>query len=304
MLVPRLAYRGKMLAFVGSLVGTIALLIVWEEFVLEPWMYPGTRRAEGFPGVFFTLIDVLPVILILAGGKSGWDAYHRMREVESLKTAVRESELQYLQSQINPHFLFNNLNNLYSYAVERSARMPDMILQLADVLRYMLYECRERYVPLGKEVQHLENFVRISELQIEERGRVRFTTEGIRPGYHIAPLILNVFVENAFKHSTNSMTNGIEIDISLRLTDGGTLEFSCENTYHPQSNSDRLDHGIGLANVKKRLAYLHPDAHRLTIAPDPARGRYRVELEINALELDGMASVATSDSIPQLSTTT
>jgi LytS/YehU family sensor histidine kinase len=191
---------------------------------------------------------------------------------------VKESELQYLKSQINPHFLFNNLNNLYSYAIDNSPKTPSIILELSSVLRYMLYDCKENFVPLAKEIEHLKNFTQLSELQIENRGQVEFNVENIRSGHRIAPLILNVFVENAFKHSTASQSEDISIKIHINVTEAGMLEFECVNSYRPLKNTDNLSHGIGLQNVKKRLQLIYPNAHTLSIQETDSL--YSVQLNI------------------------
>ncbi len=263
-LLPRFFYQKKHLLFSAGVLLIIAAVILVEEMILEPIYFPDTR-ANRFPGILFTLTQVLPVVVILCGFKFAWDALNKQREVEQLKSAVQESELQYLKSQINPHFLFNNLNNLYSYAIENSPKTPEIILELSGVLRYMLYECREKYVPLDREMEQLRNFIKISEMQVEERGQVRFTTENIRPGYRIAPLILTVFIENAFKHSTASQAGDISIEVEVSLSKDGNLTFVCKNSFQPQSNTDNLSKGIGLENVRKRLQLLYPGAHELNI---------------------------------------
>jgi two-component system, LytTR family, sensor kinase len=264
-LLPRFVYQKKYLQFFGSIVLILAAVIVVEEALLEPYYFPNTKRAEKFPGVFYCLLDVLPVIAMLSGFKFAWDALGKQKELDELKTAVKDSELQFLKSQINPHFLFNNLNNLYASALEQSPKTPEIILELSGVLRYMLYECRADEVPLTKEVEHLENFINLSEMQIEGRGRVHFVAKNIQPGYSIAPLILVVFVENAIKHSTASQTEDISIDVSLLLREDGVLEFRCTNSFHEVSNTDHLSTGIGLENVRKRLELLYPKAHQLHI---------------------------------------
>ena len=263
-LLPRFFYKKKYLYFVLSLVVMIALALYVEEMVLEQ-IYFADTKGKKFLGVFFTLIDVLPVTVILVGFKFGWDALIKQREVDTLKTAIKESELQFLTSQINPHFLFNNLNNLYSYAIVNSPKTPNIILELSAVLRYMLYECKEKYVPLVKEVKQLENFINLNEMQIEERGEVSFSKKNIISGFQIAPLILTVFVENAFKHSTASQSEEIKIDVSIELKPNNTLEFICKNSFQEVSNTDNLAKGIGLENVKKRLNLIYPNSHQLTI---------------------------------------
>ncbi|WP_245726468.1 sensor histidine kinase [Pricia antarctica] len=275
--LPRFFYKKKYLIFFLSVVLVIAGIIAIEELVLERIYYPDTR-GKHFPGVIFSLLDVMPVITILAGFKFAWDASKKQHEVDQLKSSVKESELQFLKSQINPHFLFNNLNNLYSYAIDNSPKTPSIILELSSVLRYMLYDCKENFVPLTKEVEHLKNFTQLNELQIEERGTVTYQTENIGTGYRIAPLILTVFVENAFKHSTASQSEDIVIDISIDVTDKGTLQFECLNSFRPTTNTNELSHGIGLENVKKRLEIIYPNAHELTISETDTL--YSVKLEI------------------------
>ena len=176
-LLPRFLYQKKHWQFSVTVLLVIVAVILIEELVLEPIYFP--KRAHSFPGLLFTLAQILPVITILTGFKFAWDAIGKQREVDQLKDAVKESELQFLKSQINPHFLFNNLNNLYSYAIENSPKTPEIILELSGVLRYMLYECKEKYVSFEKEVTQLKNFINLNEMQIEERGNVSFSTQNI-----------------------------------------------------------------------------------------------------------------------------
>lgn len=279
LLLPRFFYQKKYLHFFIYLILTIAAVIVLEEFVLEKIYFPDTKGMR-FPGIFYTLLDILPVISILSGFKFAWDAMEKQREVEQLQTAMKESELQFLTSQINPHFLFNNLNNLYSYAITNSPKTPEIILELSSVLRYMLYECRAKYVPLTKEIKQLENFFNLYELQIEERGTLQFTTQNIRGGYQIAPLIMIVFIENAFKHSTASQSEDIFIEVHLELLDAGVLTFYCKNSFRPQSNTDSLSKGIGLENVQKRLQLLYPDSHELEIRKGEEEFEVRLRIEL------------------------
>lgn len=277
LLLPRFLYRKKYLEFAIGFIVVLAIIMTIEELVLEKLFYPDTRGTR-FPGVFVTLISVLPVMVILSGGKFGWDALRSRQEVASLKKTVEESELQFLKSQMNPHFLFNNLNNLYAYAIESSPKTPEIILELSSVLRYILYECQDTYVPLSKEVEQMAHFTRLNELQIEDRGSVTFQTEGQFGKYRIAPLILMVFIENAFKHSQAAQHEGIMIDIQIRVSPEGRFFFSCRNNFKPQPMQDQLPKGIGLENAKKRLQLLYPDSHDLRIRDE--KQLYEVELRL------------------------
>ncbi len=283
-LMPRFLYRKKYVPFFAYVILIIAMVIGLEELFLEQVFFPGTKRAKNFPGIIFSLIEVLPVITILSGFKFGWDALQKQEQIEALKSTVQEGELQFLRSQINPHFLFNNLNNLYSYALEGSTKTPEIILELSGLLRYMLYECKEKFVPLEKEVEQLHNFIKLNKLQIEDRGVVRFNVKGIAAGYRIAPLILIVFIENAFKHSQAGQSENIEIEIDLEMK-GTVLHFHSANNYMPSEGLDTVATGIGLKNVRKRLQLLYPNKHGLKIHKEG--NRYEVNL---SMELEKMNS--------------
>lgn len=277
-LFPKFLYKKKYWHFFGSVVILISIVIVLEEAVIEKIYFP-EFRGRYFQGVFRSLIDVLPVMIILCGFKLAWDIILKERQVDQLKDSVKESELKFLKSQINPHFLFNNLNNLYSHALENSPKTPQIIIEMSSILRYMLYECRQEYVSIANEVKQLEHFIGLYEMQIEGRGSVSFNKQGIEnTNKRIAPLVLMVFVENAFKHSSNNQMEGIKIEISMRL-ENDSLYFDCYNTFEEGSTEVQSeDSGIGLENVKKRLAYIYPNAHELTI--DKSDKEFRVSLKI------------------------
>lgn len=273
--MPKFLYKKKYWQFFLGSGLVVAVLITLEETVLEPLLFPDTKRATTFPGVYVSLLGVLPVMFILSGCKFGWDALKKQGQIDELETTIQESELQFLRSQINPHFLFNNLNNLYSYALQESPKTPEIILEMSGVLRYMLYESKEQLVPLKKELEQLGNFIRLYKLQIEDRGEVQFKVDKFEGEYKIAPLILVVFIENAFKHSQSGQSSDIEIDISVKLNND-TLEFTCKNNYEPGFTLDSVAKGIGLKNVRKRLELLYPKKYVLDIKE--ADNSYNVSL--------------------------
>ncbi len=277
-LLPRFLYPGVYLKFAVYVVLVVAWVIFVEETILEKIYFPDTRGRR-FLGVGYNLMSTLPTLSVLAGFKFGWDALIKQKEVKELKDSVQESELQFLKSQINPHFLFNNMNNLYSYAIEKSPRTPELIIELSGVLRYMLYECKAKYVSLSKEVEQLENFINLGRLQIEGRGTVTFSKRIAQSNFWVAPLILIVFVENALKHGSSSQTSGINIEVDIKVTANGLLYFKCSNTYKTETNTNNLDSGIGLENVKKRLSIIYPKGHTLHIKAH--KKIYEVELTID-----------------------
>lgn len=279
-LIPKFLYPKKYLAFALSILASITIAMAVEELILEKIYYPDTRGTR-FLGVFYTLMSLLPVISILVGFKFAWNFVKTQKEVDSLKTLVKESELAFLKSQINPHFLFNTMNNLYAYAIENSPKTPQIILDLSAVLRYMLYDCKADRVGVSQEVKNLEEFIKISKMQIENRGTVSFTKKEVNNNYQLAPLILIVFIENAFKHSTSSMASDIVIDIGIEVSPAGILNFHCINTFEKELT--RTVGGIGMENVRKRLELLYPGQHSLEIKRD-SPPTYEVFLTIDLNE--------------------
>ncbi|MEM9259934.1 MAG: histidine kinase, partial [Bacteroidota bacterium] len=223
-LMPYLFYLRRYLAFGVSLLALLALVITCEELCLEPLFYPKSR-ANSYPGTWHTLTEILPVIGALVGGHFTFKAFDQQKEIARVRELARESELSYLRAQVNPHFLFNHLHNLYAYAVAGSPRTPELIMGLSENLRYVLYESEHTFVLLSQEIAHLHRYVELMELQIEDRGTVTLTIGNSTAQWSIAPLILQSFVENAFKHTTASQEDNIRIDISLEVNGSGELEF-------------------------------------------------------------------------------
>jgi len=198
--------------------------------------------------------------MLFVGVKLAWDTAIKDRQLVELKSQMAVGQLQTLKAQINPHFLFNSLNNLYSFALSGSDLTPKIILGLSDILRYMIYDCNADHVPLSKELEVLEKYVDLQELQIEERGQVKYTVHGDIGDQMVAPLLFIVFVENSFKHSTQ-------------------VHMRCHNTHATEHNTTGLDKGVGLENVKSRLDLIYPDRHKLDITSDDQH--YTVDLTIN-----------------------
>ena len=280
-LLPRFLYKNKIWIFIVLFTSVIFLVILIEEFFLEKLVYLDSGVA-GKIRLFNSLFEVLPPILILIIYKFSWDAIQKQKKIEVINRMIAESELQFLNSQINPHFLFNNLNNLYAYALDNSPKTPEIILQLSSILRYMLYDCRDKTVLLSKEIKNLEDYVQLTKLQLGDEGKVTFNAEGEAGSLSIAPLILMVFVENAFKHAPASQLKDIQINISIKIK-VNTLYFYCENNYTESSNNDNLSKGIGLKNVKGRLDLNYADKYKLNI--ESKNNWYKVILKI---ELDNI----------------
>ena len=278
LLIPLFYNTNRYKSFFVFVCVLIGIVIGTEELILEKAFFPGTDRANHTPHIFYCLLDVLPIIVILVGFKFAWDTHQKQKRIDQLQKLIKDSELQVLKNQINPHFLFNNLNNLYALALEQSPKTPSIILELSGVLRYMLYDCTERLVALSKELQHVQNYIELYKIQFENHQNIQFTQKGDSGNWNIAPLILSTFIENAFKHSASSMTEDIVIDIQSTIDDKGTFIFVCKNSYSEQTNIDNLGTGIGLKNVQKRLDLIYGGKYELNITTN--QGMFNVELRL------------------------
>ncbi|MEZ4953626.1 MAG: histidine kinase [Saprospiraceae bacterium] len=167
-----------------------------------------------------------------------------------------QSELKFLRSQTNPHFLFNTLNNLYHLARKNSSNTPDAILKLSGLMRFMLYECTATTIPISKEIDLIRDYIELEKLQYDNRLTVDFKVDATIENQKIAPLLLMPFVENAFKHGASESTGNIWVYIYLTIKNG-VLEFSVKNSKDPDTQYS--DEGIGLKNIKRQLDLIYPN---------------------------------------------
>jgi hypothetical protein len=200
-------------------------------------------------------------------------------ELEALRRENAESELKFLKTQINPHFLFNALNNIYSMAYTGDKSTPEKITMLSDMLRYVLYDCESDYISLYKEIDYISSFLEFQQLKTENRQNIEFNIGLFDENYQIAPMFLVGFVENAFKHSKIEKDKSGFVSIYLWQS-SEKFYFSVENSM-PEvvaiSSQIKLG-GIGIENAKSRLALMYPNKHKLQITKTD--NRHKVVLEL------------------------
>lgn len=200
----------------------------------------------------------------------------RQKNIENERLTA---ELNFLKAQINPHFLFNTLNNLYYLAYSKSEKTTEVIAKLSQMMRYMIYDSNYPLVPLVKEIEYMENYISLERLRLNNEIPITFSTEGenIRD-LLIAPLIFITFLENAFKHGVSNSHPGAWINISIVLQ-GGECVYRVENSKlsNPTGGADKKS-GFGLQNVRRRLELSYPDRYTLDIKDLP--DRYSVQLNI------------------------
>jgi hypothetical protein len=188
---------------------------------------------------------------------------------EAKATAAQsQSELQLLQSQLSPHFLFNTLNNIYGISLSRHDKVPPLLLKLSDLLRYSVYDAKEQFVPLKHELEYIQNYIEFEKIRVGEKLILFVEIEpNINPEIKIAPLLLIVFIENAFKHAKNTTNQEIQISIQLK-TWGNSILFAVWNSNGRQQQESAIlksHSGFGLESVRKRLALLYPGEYDLSI---------------------------------------
>lgn len=194
----------------------------------------------------------------------------------------RQVELRSLQNQLSPHFLFNTLNNMYGISLTQHEKVPGLLLKLSDLLRYAVYDAKEMFVPLQNEVAYIKDYIDFEKIRIGDKLDLQVDLEaGMDSSIKIAPLLLIVFIENAFKHAKNTTEQKIMIRISLKLW-GDRILFAVKNSASGNSNESSVikkDSGFGLENVKKRLEILYSGAHDLKA--EEKDGYYNVMLQLN-----------------------
>lgn len=190
----------------------------------------------------------------------GW-VFQQWKRLKTLESKKSKAELSLLKSQINPHFFFNTLNNLYGLTVEKSDDAPNVVLKLSDMMRYTIYMGKEDLVPLKDEVDYLKNYIELHKIRYQKKVDIQFTYSNISD-YQIAPLLYIIALENAFKHGVEKLTENAYIHINIS-TDDGNIRFKIENNF--EKLETKHDYGIGLDNLKQRLKLLYPKKHQLNI---------------------------------------
>ncbi|MEO5889476.1 MAG: histidine kinase [Ferruginibacter sp.] len=268
--IPHLLLKGKIWQF-------FLVILVWAAvglFMNAAWrfyVYGPVQELFGLKKIY-AQVGILPTpqsylcMTTSAGSAMAIKFFKQLtgnqRAFIQLQKEKMTAELQLLKAQVHPHFLFNTLNNIYSFSLDRSPKTPELILKLSSLLSYMLYDCKAEEVRLEKEVEIMKNYIDLEKERYGNRIEISWNVEDdIRDNY-ISPLLMLPFLENAFKHGASEQIEkpwmGVDISAANNI-----LKFkitNSKNEYIPHSN-----HGIGINNVKKRLALLHPGKYELKI---------------------------------------
>jgi LytS/YehU family sensor histidine kinase len=211
---------------------------------------------------------------MLRFAKEWFDFEARKKAVENEKLTA---ELNFLKAQINPHFLFNTLNNLYYLVYTKSDNATIIIDKLSKMMRYMIYDTNHPKVLLSKEIEYMENYIDLERLRLNNEIPIRLQIKGNTDDVKIVPLVFITFLENAFKHGVSSNQKGAWVDVNILLR-GRECVYTVENSKLGTSPNANGKSGIGLQNVQRRLALSYPEHHNLEIEDSP--DRYKVQLKI------------------------
>lgn len=291
-LVPNFLTKGKYLAFLVTVLATIgvmSLLILGGIHLgaviqgvdvkdVMPYYVKSNFyiiKKDAFPSSLSSMTLGLSIKL----GKDWIQLQRRQRELEQEKL---QSELQFLKSQFNPHFLFNTINSIFVLIKKNSDLAGESLSKFSELLRYQLYECNEPEIPLSKELSFIQSFLALERLRHDDHVEIKtqFNNTDNSP-FFIAPFLLMPFIENAFKHFNPSKDteNWVHIDCSL---DGSDFYFHISNSWPPEhrSSNDAVQYnGLGLKNVQRRLELIYPKGHELLI--DKSKDAYKVTLRIS-----------------------
>jgi len=289
-LAPRFLFAKKYGYFLGSVLAWIVLYAVYDRFVMEwgvskmtflpaiakQWATGGFQQSI-WVGQAYTL--TLTNLLVITALAYFLRSFEQERQMNELKEQQLQLELEYLKAQMNPHFFFNTLNNIYSLAQQQSSATAPLVARLSEMMRYVLYGSNAPKVPLANEIDFLQNYISVERIRYPDNIDIRFECQGKTENALIEPLLLIPFIENAFKHGIqDELTKGY-VEVIALLAD---REFTMEvrNSKPRRLSTDKGVRGLGLLNVQKRLALLYPGKYALSIADTTAAYEILLTLQL------------------------
>jgi LytS/YehU family sensor histidine kinase len=284
LLIPKFLEKKKYWTYILSLIGLIlsgiainAITFGWLADLIFPNYY--FIDYYDFSDILEFIVSYLLITSLFKFSKGWFRQLEAKQKIGILEKEKTVAELNALKTQINPHFLFNSLNNLYSLSLDNDKRTPRIILRLSEMMRYLLYETEVQKVSLQKEIEHLDNYIEMQELRVGADADIKFIKEGHFGEAKIAPLLFLPLVENAFTHGVKGNKDGAFIHI--------LLSFNQDEVFFKVGNKkgevDKILHqkngGVGLENLQKRLELIYPDKHQLKIID--STDEYSTMLKIN-----------------------
>ena len=277
-LIPNYLQKRQYTTYFVLLLVSIVLTVPIHSLV-DYYLFYQRQEVDYWNLVLLSSINITVMLGLTTALKFGKGWFSQQQQNQQLEKEKLQAELQFLKSQINPHFLFNTLNNLYSLTLKKSDNAPELVLKLSEMMRYMMYNSNDKMVPLEMEINYLKNYVDLQKIRLVDNTRINLEFEENVDGQMIAPLLFIPFLENSFKHGVSSNIDAAWVDVKLEVNDG-ELVFTVANNKPAKPRPASESHGIGLKNVKRRLDLLYPDKHSLNIEDNSEFYRTQLKIEL------------------------
>lgn len=263
-LIPLFYLQKKTITYLLSILLSLTILIIISIiFTYLSDNHKLYERRPPFPFLIHSLLLFVVVLFVSLGLRMNSEWKKAEEEIIKIEKEKLNAELSYLKAQINPHFLFNSLNSIYSLAIIKSDQTAEAVMKLSNLMRYVILDVHIPFVPLEKELGYIKNFIELHRLRLADNNQIDFQFSGNSEGLLIAPFILVPFVENAFKHGTSAIDPiNIIIDISLVKN---RLDFKVNNNKPAKYFENQLSTGVGIENTRKRLEMIYKKNFTLTI---------------------------------------
>jgi len=279
--LPRFLQHKKLwrylLEFIIPFIVILTVRVHLQRYLIDGYTYERQYFYSTFYIVEVSIISffIATFIGMVRIAANWFDLAEKQKEIENQRLSA---ELNFLKAQINPHFLFNTLNNLYYLAYKQSPNTTEVIAKLSQMMRYMIYDTNYKKVPLSKEIEYMENYIALERLRLNNEIPIEFNVKGNTDGLMIAPLIFITFLENAFKHGVSNNYSGSWVKVDVSLNDQECI-YRVENSKIASAKPEAEEKsGIGLQNVRRRLELSYPGEHDLKV--QESETSYAVQLNI------------------------
>lgn len=264
LLIPQFYLKKKTAIYIFSIIGSLVAILLISNIFIYSFDIQNINDFNPRPTEFIPTISIFIVVLFVSLGLRMNSELKRAEE-EKIKIEKEKlnAELSYLKAQVNPHFLFNTLNIIYTLATMRSDQTAEAVMKLSKLMRYVISDIQTPSVPLEKEIGYIENYIELNRLRMAKNNQICFNISGNPEGLQISPFILIPFVENAFKHGTSAIEPML-IDISIAVSNN-ELYFSVKNNKLNIISQDDESTGIGNENTRKRLEMIYKENYTLQI---------------------------------------
>ncbi len=281
-LLPRLLFKKKIVIYILAFLAALIIFYIVRTqlifFFINENVWPESQtpqRPYAFNHILVVFLIGIYDIAIVTTIKLTVDWIFDRKRIEELQANQLKTELQFLKAQIQPHFFFNTLNNLYALTLEKSKNAPEVVLKLSEIMEYILYDAKEPRISLLKEINYIQNYIEIERLRYGDNVSVQMDMVGDLEGKSLPPLLFLPFIENCFKHGSVD-NEKLKLFIKFEVTKENLFVFEVVNNYLAVKN--KKNHGIGNKNVLRRLELLFKDTFNLSI--NTKNKNYSVKLSI------------------------